>query len=98
MTICFNLSNYNMSFISVCRTNILERYHDAEVRLTLPEGKRVSRVKWFAVYDIGSQNAFGDVYVPDDFEAPAPRAIGALAGSPSVSSQPVQVLDAVTLL
>lgn len=38
-----------------CRTNILERYNNEEIRLTLPEGKRISRVKWFAVYDIGTQ-------------------------------------------
>ncbi|XP_075986896.1 cytochrome and DOMON domain-containing protein knickkopf [Anticarsia gemmatalis] len=80
------------------RTNILERYYDAEVRLTLPEGKRISRVKWLAVYDIGSQNAFGDVYVPDEFEAPAVRSVGPLAGSNAVSSKPVQFLDATTLL
>ncbi|KAM3958667.1 cytochrome and DOMON domain-containing protein knickkopf [Aphomia sociella] len=80
------------------KTNILERYHDAELRLALPEGKRISRMKWFAVYDIGSQNAFGDVYVPDDFEPPSPQTLSALAGTPAVSSQPVQILDAVTIL
>ncbi|XP_059045505.1 protein Skeletor, isoforms B/C [Achroia grisella] len=82
------------------KTNILERYHDTEIRLPLPEGKRLSRTKWFAVYDIASQNAFGDVYVPDDFEPPAPRSLAALSGSgtPAVSSQPVQVLDSITIL
>ncbi|XP_053619757.1 protein Skeletor, isoforms B/C [Plodia interpunctella] len=84
-------------------TNILERYHDAEVRLSLPEGKRLSRLKWVAVYDLGSQNAFGDVFVPDEFEAPAPKTIGPLAAvnagsAPPVASQPIRVLDAVTLL
>ncbi|CAH0696968.1 unnamed protein product [Spodoptera exigua] len=80
------------------RTNILERYYNAEVRLAVPEGKRISRIKWFAVYDIGSQNAFGDVYVPDEFEAPAERVIGPLTGSPAVSSKPVRLLDASTIL
>ncbi|XP_047035806.1 protein Skeletor, isoforms B/C [Helicoverpa zea] len=80
------------------RTNILERYFNAEVRLAVPEGKRISRIKWLAVYDIGSQNAFGDVYVPDEFEAPAERAVGPLAGSPAVSSKPVRFLDATTIL
>lgn len=82
----------------VRRTNILERYYNAEVRLAVPEGKRISRIKWLAVYDIGSQNAFGDVYVPDDFEAPAERAIGPLTGTPAVSSKPVRLLDATTIL
>ncbi|KAI8422921.1 LOW QUALITY PROTEIN: hypothetical protein MSG28_014030 [Choristoneura fumiferana] len=79
------------------KTNILERYYNEDVRLTLPEGKRVSRLKWFAVYDIQSQNAFADVYVPEDFAAPAPLAAGALAGQ-GVTSAPLQLLDAGTIL
>lgn len=39
----------------VARTNILERYYNEDVRLTLPEGKRISRIKWLAIYDISSQ-------------------------------------------
>ncbi|KAG6464427.1 hypothetical protein O3G_MSEX014504 [Manduca sexta] len=80
------------------KTNVLERYYNEEVRLTLPEGKRVSRLKWFAVYDIDSQNAFGDVYVPDEFTAPAPQSVGPLAGSPAVSSKPVRFIDANTFI
>ncbi|CAH2058938.1 unnamed protein product, partial [Iphiclides podalirius] len=82
------------------KTNILERYNNAEVRLRLPEGKRLSRLKWLAVYDVSTQNAFGDVYVPDEFEPPAPRSVAALAPAPGVplSSAPVRFLDACTLL
>ncbi|KAL0861188.1 hypothetical protein ABMA27_009670 [Loxostege sticticalis] len=80
------------------KTNILERYYNQDVRLTLPEGKRISRIKWLAIYDIGSQNAFGDVYVPDEFEAPAPRTIGPLVGERAVSSETVQVADASTII
>ncbi|XP_026328014.1 protein Skeletor, isoforms B/C, partial [Hyposmocoma kahamanoa] len=80
------------------KTNILERYYNDEIRLTLPEGKRISRIKWFAIYDIGTQNAFGDVYVPDEFEAPAPMTLAPLAAPPHVSSQPVKILDANTIL
>ncbi|XP_063541866.1 protein Skeletor, isoforms B/C [Cydia strobilella] len=79
------------------KTNILERYYNAEVRISLPEGKRVSRLKWFAVYDIASQNAFGDAYVPDEFEAPAPQTAATLAGT-GVSSATLQLLDAKTIL
>ncbi|CAK1540878.1 unnamed protein product [Leptosia nina] len=82
------------------KTNILERYKNEEVRLRMPDGKRISRLSWFAVYDLASQNAFGDVYVPDQFESPAPRALSPLTPAPgvSISSGPVQVLDASTLL
>lgn len=44
------------------------------------------------------QNAFGDVYVPDEFEAPAPMTLAPLAAPPHVSSQPVKILDANTIL
>ncbi|XP_028176410.1 protein Skeletor, isoforms B/C-like [Ostrinia furnacalis] len=80
------------------KTNILERYYNQDVRLTLPEGKRISRIKWLAVYDIASQNAFGDVYVPDDFESPAPRTIGPLVGERAVSSESVLIADASTII
>lgn len=84
------------------RTNILERYNGAEVTLRLAEGKRLSRLRWLAVYDVATQNAFGDVYVPDEFDPPAPRALGPLAPAPAapvaVSSGAVRFLDANTLL
>ncbi|KAG7297570.1 hypothetical protein JYU34_019613 [Plutella xylostella] len=80
------------------KTNVLERYFDAEVRLILPEGKRLSRLKWLCVYDIATQNTFGDVAIPDDFEAPTERTLGPMTGSPAVSSGPVKVLDARTIL
>lgn len=44
------------------------------------------------------QNAFGDVYVPDEFESPAPMTLAPLAGPSHVSSQPVKILDANTIL
>ncbi|XP_045780249.1 protein Skeletor, isoforms B/C [Maniola jurtina] len=82
------------------KTNILERYNNEEIRLKLPDGKKVSRISWFAVYDLASQNAFGDVYVPEEFEAPAPRSLTPFVAAPGVrlSSQPVQFLDASTFL
>ncbi|XP_038219529.1 protein Skeletor, isoforms B/C [Zerene cesonia] len=84
------------------KTNILERYNNEEIRLKLPDGKRVSRITWFAVYDLASQSAFGDVYVPEEFSAPAPRALTPLTPAPAaqerVSSKPVIVEDASTIL
>lgn len=44
------------------------------------------------------QNAFGDVYVPDEFEAPAPMTLAPLTAPPRVSSQPIKILDANTIL
>ena len=35
------------------RTNVLQRYLNSEFTLTLPNGKQVDQIKWFAVYDLG---------------------------------------------
>lgn len=45
------------------------------------------------------QSAFGDVYVPDEFEPPSVQTIAAFTKkSHGVSSAPLKVLDAKTLL
>ncbi|XP_023944110.2 protein Skeletor, isoforms B/C [Bicyclus anynana] len=81
-------------------TNVLERYNNEEVRLRLPDGKRVARVAWLAVYDLAAQSAFGDVYVPDEFEAPAERTLTPLVAAPGarLASGPVRFVDAATLV
>ncbi|XP_041985396.1 protein Skeletor, isoforms B/C [Aricia agestis] len=82
------------------KTNILERYNNAEIRIKLPDGKQVSRITWFAVYDLATQNAFGDVYIPEEFEAPAPRALTPLVAAPGVNitSKPIKFIDASTFV
>lgn len=37
------------------RTNVLDRYFNKDFTLTLPDGKKITDIKWFAVYDLGSQ-------------------------------------------
>ena len=37
------------------RTNVLDRYLNKDFTLTLPDNKRITDIKWFAVYDLGSQ-------------------------------------------
>lgn len=37
------------------RTNVLDRYFNKDFTLTLPENKKITDVKWFAVYDLASQ-------------------------------------------
>lgn len=42
--------------ISSCsRTNVLDRYLNKDFTLTLPDNKRITDIKWFAVYDLSSQ-------------------------------------------
>ncbi|KAG8230724.1 hypothetical protein J437_LFUL010825, partial [Ladona fulva] len=88
------------------RTNILGRYYNREFTLKLPDGKKITEIKWLAVYDLSSQatamcflNTFGDIYIPDEFEPPSTQRISQLSGKAhGVTSGPIQVLDAKTLL
>ncbi|XP_071445168.1 protein Skeletor, isoforms B/C [Hetaerina americana] len=81
------------------KTNILGRYYNKDFTLKLPDGKKITEIKWLAVYDLSSQNTFGDIYTPDDFDPPATQRISQLTRKAhGVTSGPIQVLDAKTLL
>jgi Electron transfer DM13 len=76
----------------------LERYFNKDFTLTLPERKKITEVKWLAIYDLNSQNDFGDVYIPEEFEPPIAQKIGSLVSkSHNVSSESVEVLDSKTI-
>ncbi|XP_044593778.1 protein Skeletor, isoforms B/C [Cotesia glomerata] len=80
------------------KTNILDRYFNKDFTLTLPDNKKITDIKWLAVYDIGSQNTFGDVYIPEEFEPPTPQKISQLSRrSHGVTSDPIIILDAKTI-
>lgn len=34
------------------RTNLLDRYHNKDFTLTLPDNKKITDIKWFAIYDL----------------------------------------------
>lgn len=77
------------------RTNVLERYFNKDFTLTLPDKKKITDLKWFAIYDIWSQNTFGDIYIPEEFEPPTVQKIGQLNGKlHDVSSELVEIIDA----
>lgn len=38
-----------------CRTNVLERYFNKDLTITLPDKKKITEIKWFAIYDLSSQ-------------------------------------------
>lgn len=77
-------------------TNVLGRYVGRDVTLKLP-GRGLAELRWLAVYDIATQNTFADVYLPEEFESPAPVTLPPLTG-PGVRSGPVVVEDDATLL
>ncbi len=49
---------------------MLDRYLNDEITITLPDTKKIAELKWFAIYDLSLHDAFGDIYIPEDFEAP----------------------------
>ncbi|GAB0093554.1 protein Skeletor, isoforms B/C [Sergentomyia squamirostris] len=80
------------------KTNILERYFNKDFTLTLPDNKKITEVKWLAIYDLNSQNDFGDVYIPEDFEPPVAQKGGSFSkGSHGVYSEAIEILDSKTI-
>jgi hypothetical protein len=77
------------------KTNVLGRYLQKDFTLTLPDDKKITDIKWFAIYDLLSQNTFGDIYIPEEFEPPTIQKIPQLAGkSHQVSSGAIEIIDA----
>lgn len=71
------------------------RYLQKDFTLTLPDDKKITDIKWFAIYDLLSQNTFGDIYIPEEFEPPTIQKIPQLAGkSHQVSSGAIEIIDA----
>lgn len=64
----------------------------------MPDKKKITEIKWFAIYDLWSQNTFGDVYIPEEFEPPAVQKISQLSGKLNgVRSENVEIVDSKTI-
>ncbi|KAI5693637.1 hypothetical protein M8J75_002858 [Diaphorina citri] len=79
-------------------TTELKAYRKKHVTLTLPEGKSLTQIKWFSIWCESAAVNFGDVRIPKGFDFPRPQKIGQLAGVHGVSSDPIVIVDAQTLL
>ncbi|CAH0684205.1 unnamed protein product [Chilo suppressalis] len=79
-------------------TGPLRRYRGEGVTISLPDGHTLKDVRWFSVWCDDYSVNFGDVSIPRDGEFPKPAKVGALRGVHGVSSDPVVVVDAQTLL
>ncbi|XP_076631544.1 DM13 and DOMON_DOH domain-containing protein skeletor isoform X1 [Colletes latitarsis] len=79
-------------------TDTLKRYRRKGITLTLPDGKTLGNVKWFSVWCDEFAVNFGDVRIPRGFDYPKPQKLAALNGEHGVSSEPIVVVDAQTLL
>ncbi|KAG7191126.1 hypothetical protein KM043_007157 [Ampulex compressa] len=79
-------------------TNVLKKYRKKGITLSLPDGKNLNNIRWFSVWCDEFSVNFGDVKIPRDFDHPKPQKLAALSGAHGVSSEPVVVVDAQTLL
>ncbi|XP_018392522.1 PREDICTED: protein Skeletor, isoforms B/C-like isoform X2 [Cyphomyrmex costatus] len=79
-------------------TNVLKRYRKKDITLTLPDGKTLNNIKWFSIWCDEFSVNFGDVRIPRGFDYPKPQKLKTLNGIHGVSSEPVVIVDAQTLL
>lgn len=64
----------------------------------MPDNKKLTEIKWLAVYDLNSQNDFGDIYIPEEFEPPMPQKGGSFTKkSHGVRSESIEILDSKTI-
>ncbi|KAK3853682.1 hypothetical protein Pcinc_039788, partial [Petrolisthes cinctipes] len=81
------------------RTNILERYLNKDISLTLPDHKTIMEIKWLAVYDLGRLESFGDIYIPEGFEPPQKIILNKLSSKTGeVESGAVTIADSKTII
>ncbi|KAB0794807.1 hypothetical protein PPYR_11646 [Photinus pyralis] len=80
------------------KTDVLRLYFNKDFTLTLPDNKKITDIKWFAIYDLWSQNTFGDIYIPEEFEPPSIQKITQLSGKINkVTSGTIEMVDAKTI-
>merc|ERR1711892_718650 len=85
------------------RTNVLDRYLNEEFTITLPSKKKITDLKWFAVYDLNTQNNFGDIFIPEGFEPPGYQVLTdvpatSLGAKYHLESSKVMVMDSKSIM
>ncbi|XP_075986895.1 DM13 and DOMON_DOH domain-containing protein skeletor isoform X3 [Anticarsia gemmatalis] len=76
----------------------LRKYSGEHLTLSLPDGKTLRDYRWFSVYCDEYEVNFGDVSIPRALEYPRPAKVAGLRGVHAVSSDPIVVVDAQTIL
>lgn len=81
------------------RTNVLDRYLNKDITLTLPGDKGITEIKWLAIYDLTRLESFGEIYIPEYFEPPQKIVLNKLASKTGeVKSGGVIIEDSKTIL
>ncbi|CAB3258619.1 unnamed protein product [Arctia plantaginis] len=79
-------------------TSPLRKYNGESITLSVPDGKTLRDFRWFSVYCDEYEVNFGDVSISRSIEYPRPAKVGALKGVHAVSSDPIVIVDAQTIL
>jgi len=80
------------------KTNVLDKYYNEDFTITLPSKRKITDIKWFSIFDINTQNNFGDVFIPADFSPPGYQELSKMQGTTnSVNSDKVVVMDSKTI-
>ncbi|KAG9510585.1 Protein Skeletor, isoforms D/E, partial [Fragariocoptes setiger] len=81
-------------------TKPLERYHNKDVVLRLPEGRTLREIRWLSIWCRQMKLNFGEILVTPSVIIPQPIEIAPLAsvGSHQLHSGPITIIDAQTFL
>ncbi|XP_003739573.1 protein Skeletor, isoforms B/C [Galendromus occidentalis] len=81
------------------KTNVLEPYTDKDIYIRLPDKRKITSIKWLAIWNLRDNDNYGDIYLPDGFEPPAPRKLSELTRQGGgVKSGTVVIMDTKTIL
>ncbi|OQR73501.1 protein Skeletor [Tropilaelaps mercedesae] len=80
------------------KTNVLEPYTDKDIFIRLPDKRKITSIKWLAVWNLRDNENYGDIFLPDGFEPPAPRKLSELTRQGAgVRSNTIVIMDTKTL-
>ncbi|XP_064099107.1 protein Skeletor, isoforms B/C-like [Macrobrachium nipponense] len=80
------------------RTNVLDRYLNKDITITLPE-RTIVEIKWLAIYDLTRLESFGEIYIPEYFEPPQEIILNKLSSrSGEVQSGAVIIKESKTIV
>lgn len=80
------------------KTNKLRQYINKDITIKIPDDKKITSLKWLAVWDIRDNKNFADIYIPEGFQPPAPQTISEFSRfSRDVKSGPVIIVNSKTI-
>ncbi|XP_022244635.1 protein Skeletor, isoforms B/C-like [Limulus polyphemus] len=80
------------------KTNKLQRYVNEDITIQLPDKKKITSIKWLAVWDIREHVSYADIYIPEGFEPPSPQRISEFSrDGHGVQSDAVYIIDSKTI-